>query len=973
MNVRYRLFLFTVGLFAAFTALFYVYSYFQLDLVQVLIVPAIIAALVLFVPLIILLNRRKNYIWAGVFVLLGLAIAYVGNEIIWQGLTVYNLIGGILLLVLAGNFVLPRKYGIWFAVCLFYSALIALANVTHFLPFTRYEYTFYPIIFPFSLGANLLLSLAILAQILVEFQARSIRTRLLATFVLLVFLPVAAIGALSSLLNANNAQQRVIDQLNSVVTLKAAEIDTWTNNLEIDFRRYFPRPDQISLFETVISRPAGQAVDPAVNAILADIQAGMETTNLFDEIFFLNPGGRIVLSTQANRIGQEQGNAPYFQPALTGIYHSGLYFSPTVNKNVVVLAGPIINDRGEVIGEVAGRANLATLQTLMEERSGLGETGETYLVTNQQEMLTASSVYPNFKQGQSITSIPIRKLIEKATSPDLIVQGSGQYISYQNLPVLGYYRWLPGLELELFAEQQQAEALASTYRSLLYTVILSIVSVVFAFVVGLYAAQRISQPLGELSETAKEIAAGKSGLQASDTLIAGLDEIGTLARAFNSMTSQLHGLVGELEKRVEDRTMDLETRSHQLQLAAETARDATVLRDFDELLTRGVHLIRDRFGFDMVSVYLVDERGDTALLAARTELISSNQTGISDNQEEKAFTDLISKFDRLDLDRTVSEEENYGSVIAEVCFTGASRLAELTSDWKVAPAGSEKGLAGLEDTAATEVKMTQAVLPLRTAGKIIGAMDIQSGPTGTKYAGLLDNSLVAVLQIVADQLAIAIESARLLRQTRETLRELQLVYGNFTRSSWQNQLERKGAKLGYRFRGLQVEQMDEHSEPGKKQAEVGKVSVPLQLRGQEIGQLHFSFDQDKPNAETMAVYQEIANRLSLLLENARLLQEAQNLASREQQINQITNQVRSSINLEAILRNTVRELGATFGASRTFIQINPTFEQAGAQADELDSASNEPASAPLQPAQNDPAVKNDPKSSLPAEEREHTR
>jgi hypothetical protein len=57
------------------------------------------------------------------------------------------------------------------------------------------------------------------------------------------------------------------------------------------------------------------------------------------------------------------------------------------------------------------------------------------------------------------------------------------------------------------------------------------------------------------------------------------------------------------------------------------------------------------------------------------------------------------------------------------------------------------------------------------------------------------------------------------------------------------------------------------------------------------------------------------------------VQEAQNLAAREQRINVITSQVRSSLNLDSILRTTVKELGAAFGASRTFVQLNPMYRQ----------------------------------------------
>ena len=894
MNTRYRLFLLTVGFFALVTAGFYYYTYIQLELIQALIVPLVIGVLVILVPPILILMSRGKIAWAGVLVLLGLAVAYAGNELIWQGLTAYNLVGGVLLIVLTGNFVLPRRFGVWFAASLVYSGLILIINLLPALPFIRYDYSYYPVIFPFSLGANLLLGMAILAQILIEFQASSIRTRLLATFVLLVFLPVSAIGALTSLVNANNAQQRVFDQLESVVTLKSAEIQSWERRLEVDLQRFYPTNEELDLFAQLFSQPALSQSEPAISGILARVRNALPVTDLFLEISYLNLNGRVVLSTQPERVGIEQATAPYFRPALNSFFLSSLIYLPTANQNVIIVAAPILNQAGETIGVIAGRVNLKILTALMEERSGLGKTGETFLVTNQRELLSASLVYPDFIQGSKISSAPIRSLISGATSPDLVIQGSSQYVSYHKVPVLGYYRWLPGLELELFAEQQQAEALASTYQSLLYTVILSVISVIVAFLIGLYAVRRISQPLSELAETAQRIASGNLTLEASSSLVSGLDEIGLLARSFNSMTGQLRELVDDLEKRVAERTADLENRSRQLQLAAETARDATSLRDLGELTKRAVYLIRERFSFSQVSIYLLDADGDVAVLAARTE------GGLG----PEMMTGPVEERLRLDsADHYKSGGSAMATIITEVIRSGLAQASRQT------------------------LTKAQLVLPLHSAGKMIGVIDVQSSSS----VDVFDKNLVAVLQIVADQLAISIDSARLLSQTRETLRELQVVYSNYTRTAWQSQLERMGDKISYRYSGLQVEPLSPQAAVSSVQAETpnlpNEYSIPLQLREQQIGHLDLKFDEAIPNPEILTIYHEMANRLALLLENARLLNEAQSLAAKEQQINQIANQVRSSINLEAILRNTVREIGSTFGASRTFIQITPAFNE----------------------------------------------
>ncbi len=915
MNLRYRFFLLTIGLFAGFTAAFYLFAYSQLGITKLLIVPAIILSLVLFIPPIVILINRGKTSSAGLLILVGLAIAYAGNEFTWQGLTIYNLIGGSLLIVLAGSFVLQRKYGLWISMVFFYVCFVFFLNSSILSSFTRYEISVFPLVFPFFLGANLLLGLAILAQILVEFQSRSIRTRLLATFVLLVFLPVVVIGGLTSAISASNAQQRVFDQLKSIVTLKSSEIATWTASLENEIQRYYPAENQIGLFEKLFSKPDNQPSEYDFTPVVSQLRQTMETTNLFDEIFFINPKGRIVLSTQEGRAGLDQSNTPYFRYAVVSLYRSGLYYSPTAGQNVVIVSEPIRGSNNQVIGVVAGRANLEILQTLMNERAGLGQTGETFLVTDQQVLLTSSLIYPGFVSGKSVTSVPIRQLIEHATDPTKEFENSGQYVSYQNKPVLGYYRWLPDLQLELFAEQQQTEALSSTYQSLLYTVIISVLSVIFAFGAGLYAAQRISRPLASLAATAQNIASGNLDLRADDSLVANLDEIGALSRSFNSMTDQLHTLVDQLEQRVADRTADLEIRSQQLQLAAETARDATTLRDLDELLEHGVQLIRDRFGFYQSAIYLIDLKHEAAVLAS-----SSKHETLSEGIESERPLSLLYP-ERIQLNRN----ENHPLILGVIQSGQTNTVVHLNSR---------------ENDSVNNLKFVEAALPLRTAGRLIGVLDVQNREEINSDRQALDDSLLAVLQIVADQFGIAIESAQLLKQTRETLAELQVVYGNYTRSSWEIERGKLGESKGFHFDGLSVSKFAPQKRLIGDPSASSVYTIPLRLRNQQIGSIDLQFEGSKPGKEMIEVFEEISNRLSLLLENARLLQEAQRLAVREQELNRISTQMSSSINLDAILRNTVRQLGETFGAVRTFIQINPAFSSDQNQPENSEAMTN---------------------------------
>jgi GAF domain-containing protein len=211
---------------------------------------------------------------------------------------------------------------------------------------------------------------------------------------------------------------------------------------------------------------------------------------------------------------------------------------------------------------------------------------------------------------------------------------------------------------------------------------------------------------------------------------------------------------------------------------------------------------------------------------------------------------------------------------------------------------------------------------------------------------------------MADLLAIAIENARLFQNMNETVRELETVYGQYTHDAWASLKNGGLASSGkavsdYRYRGLVVETTESPNAEAEEALKFGRtvvkagqtnhaLAIPLRLRGQTVGVVNLRFDGDALPTDTVNTYEEIANRLVLVLENARLLKEAQQLAKREQQINLVSTRIRSSTSTDSILRTTVRELGNALGASRTFIQLSIQDDQAEPNLPEPPSQSQRP-------------------------------
>jgi nitrate/nitrite-specific signal transduction histidine kinase len=140
--------------------------------------------------------------------------------------------------------------------------------------------------------------------------------------------------------------------------------------------------------------------------------------------------------------------------------------------------------------------------------------------------------------------------------------------------------------------QGQAEAYAPVNERIRGVIIVIAAIIFLAVLAAIFLAQVLIRPLTQLTITAQEIAAGNLNSQAQVT---SSDEIGILARAFNSMTSQLRDLIGSLEGRVAARTKDLAT-------VATISTKTTTIRDPFQMLETMVHLTQR--GFDLYHAHV---------------------------------------------------------------------------------------------------------------------------------------------------------------------------------------------------------------------------------------------------------------------------------------------------------------------------------------------------------------------------------
>jgi GAF domain-containing protein len=250
-------------------------------------------------------------------------------------------------------------------------------------------------------------------------------------------------------------------------------------------------------------------------------------------------------------------------------------------------------------------------------------------------------------------------------------------------------------------------------------------------------------------------------------------------------------------------------------------------------------------------------------------------------------------------------------------------------------------------------------MPLIARDRVIGALSVQSA-----QRQVFDPDMVATLQTMADQVAVALDNARLYAESQEALETTRRAYGEMTREAWL-ELLRSRTDWGYSFahqaiapaegdwqpemlRAMQTGLMvlgtpsgaehqpeDSQEEPGTNES---MVAIPLKVRDEAIGVLSFykdSSDETQPapatewtSAETRLL-ERLVQQMGLALESAQFYEETQRRAVREQTAREVTARMRQTLDVDSILRTAAQEVRQALDLPEVVVRLRPPSEDDG--------------------------------------------
>jgi GAF domain-containing protein/HAMP domain-containing protein len=374
----------------------------------------------------------------------------------------------------------------------------------------------------------------------------------------------------------------------------------------------------------------------------------------------------------------------------------------------------------------------------------------------------------------------------------------------------------------------------------------------------------------------------------------------------------------------------------QLQTAAEIARDISGSLELDELLLRGVNLIRDRFSFYHASIFLVDPHNQFAII-------------------REATGEAGAQLKRMGHKLAVGSKSIVGYV------TGQGDVLVVNDALKDATYYANPIL---PDT------RSEAAIPLKVGERILGALDVQSTQP---YAFNEEN--LRTLEILADQLAVAVVNTELFAETQEHLSQHRLLHHITTSAASGSTLEDaldttvKGLQvtlggdrvsillLNKERKVLEMRALMGYSEEAenlvlpintgitgwaathRKTLRVDDVTkdpryitvsentrsemaLPLLYRNELLGVLNVESEQIAAYTENdEEMLGTLAGSLAAVIANARLLAQIRRQAERERMLYEVTSKIRRSTDMQSILATTASELARAIGARHTHIKL----------------------------------------------------
>ena len=561
---------------------------------------------------------------------------------------------------------------------------------------------------------------------------------LVRTLMIFTFIPLTLMAGAAFLRSRTLLREQVITQTQGLMTAQIQQMNLVVKTKNVRLDRIIRQPDITIQIDTAL-KTNPQSTE--FTTVRSDLNQEVRALNLvegkptFNDFILMKPDGTILIASKPAWEGVSLKDSPAFNNLLAGNDQSYvLYNLAALYPDQMVLATivPHLDPSGSLSATLIGFTETRDLQDNLQSISNLYPSSNAYFIlpTGQSKIFIGIDPYKNqlsVFQPSNTQNISLSSALDTLMGAGNPLPSTLEFNSSNNHPVLAQAAWSDTLHVGIALEIQQDTIFGPLNSLIPFTIGIFLISLLAMGIVISIGTTRVFRPLAKLAEITRKFSEGDFGQRAEVT---SKDEIGLLAQSFNRMAEDLDNLYRSLEQKVDERTRQIRT-------AAEVAQRITSTTNIDEILNRTVQLIVEQFRFYQASIFMLDRGGKVAILRG-----SSGPAAI----------EMLARGHRLDVDSK--------SIIGWVCANNQSRIASnVTED----PLHLKNDL--LPET------RSEAGIPISVSGLVLGALEVQSTQTGA-----FGPETMILLQIIANQIAVAIRNVELAESSQINFQELERLY-----------------------------------------------------------------------------------------------------------------------------------------------------------------------------------------------------
>ncbi|TAJ79339.1 sensor histidine kinase [bacterium] len=316
-------------------------------------------------------------------------------------------------------------------------------------------------------------------------------------YLILSVAPILAIGTLAYQNSRASLEREIINKLNAVADNKTYIIKNWFNNNLQDTQNLASNlavRDLLSpTFRIVYPDLTSKTEEERGQRVKALITALQETNTSYVDVMIADNQGKI-LSSSSKILGQEGKNFREIGLTKLGpekVSVSSVFDSPIAQQPVFMIAASVYDNQGNVVGYTVVEGDLRPIHRLLEERSGLGETGEVVIVDRDLRMLTQSRFSD---ESTVLKKVPENHPIQQGLQGN---KGELFFRDYRNVPVLGAFRPLAVMDGVLIAKTDEAEGFSPIAKLRNTILIIIVLTMALASWVAIWVARVTTRPIRE--------------------------------------------------------------------------------------------------------------------------------------------------------------------------------------------------------------------------------------------------------------------------------------------------------------------------------------------------------------------------------------------------------------------------------------------------------------------------------------------